>query len=86
MFPYITTVVRSVLIFMARSRVPKSCLKAKLCFQHFEHFACVPIYIFGFQHKQCASNKKDFTLVKFTTQMFSSADESLKDETRLLLF
>ena len=50
------------------------------------HFACFPIYIFGFSHTQCASNKKDFTFVKFTTQIFNSADESLKDETRLLLF
>ena len=38
-----------------------------------------------YDDKQCASNQKDFTSVKFTTQLFSSADESLKDETRLLL-
>ena len=45
----------------------------------------VPINIFGFHHKQCASDYKDFTFVKFTSQLFSSTDESLKDETRLLL-
>ena len=28
---------------------------------------------------------EDFTYVKFTTQLFSSTDEPLKDETRLLL-
>ena len=38
-----------------------------------------------YDDKQCASNQKDFTSVKFTTQLFSSADESLKDETPLLL-
>ena len=32
----------------------------------------------GFHHKQCASDLKDFTFVKIITQMFSSADESLK--------
>ena len=29
--------------------------------------------------------EKDFSYVKFTTQLFSSTDEPLKDETRLLL-
>ena len=68
-------------MFMARSRVSKSRLKAELCF----HCSCVAIYIFGFHHKQCASNYKDFAFVKVTNQLFSSADESLKDEARLLL-
>ena len=55
-------------IFMARSRVSKSCLKAELCFHHYVYFACVPIYVFSFHHKQCSSDWKDFTFVKFTTQ------------------
>ena len=44
------------------------------------------ICIFAFHHKQCASNKKNFTFVKLTTQMFSNTDESLKDEAPVLLF
>ena len=40
----------------ARSRVSISRLKAELCFHRYVHFACVPIYGFGFHHKQCASN------------------------------
>ena len=39
------------------------------------------MYIFGFYQKQCASDKKDFTFVKFISQKFSSTDESLKNET-----
>ena len=39
---------------MTRSRVFKSCLMADLCFHCFVHFSCVPIYILGFRHKQCA--------------------------------
>ena len=42
--------------FMARGRVSKSCLKAEPCFYRYVHFACVPIYVFSFHHKQCASN------------------------------
>ena len=84
-FTHITFVVKPVHILMARGRVSKSRLKAELCFHRFVHFACFPIYVFGFHHKKCASDKKDFTFVKFTTQLLSSADESLKDETRLLL-
>ena len=38
---------------------------------------CVYVYI-------RASEKKGFTFVRFTYQMFSSTDESLKYETRLL--
>ena len=34
----------------------KSCLMAELCFHRFVHFDCVPIYIFGFHQKQCASD------------------------------
>ena len=34
----------------------KAVLKAKLCFHRYVHFACVPIYIFGPHHKQCASD------------------------------
>ena len=64
-------------IFMARNRVSKGCLMAKLSFHFFVYF-CVPIYIFSFHHKQCASHWKDFTSVKFTSQLFSSADDSLR--------
>ena len=46
-------------------------LMAGLCFYRFVHFACVPIYIFGFHHKQYAN----FTFVKFITKMFNSANE-----------
>ena len=31
-------------IFMARNRGSKSCLMAELCFHHFVHFDCVPIF------------------------------------------
>ena len=71
-------------LYNGESRVSKSCLMADLCFHHFVHFDCVPIYIFGFHHKQCASDLNNFTFVK-TFQLFSSDDESSKDETRLLL-
>ena len=27
-----------------------------ICFNRFKNFSCVPIYIFGFCHKQCASD------------------------------
>ena len=43
------------------------------------------LYTFSFHHKQCASEKKDFTLVKFTSQIFSSADKSIKEKMCLLL-
>ena len=59
----------SVHIFMVRSRVTKSCSMADLCFHCFLHFGYVLIYIF----------------VRFTSQIISSVDESLKDETRLLM-
>ena len=72
-------------ISTARDRVSKSCLMAALFFHRFLHFDCVSIYIFGFHHKQCANDQKDFTLEKFTYQLFSSADESLNGEMRLLL-
>lgn len=49
------------------------------------HFGCIPIYISGFHHKQCVSDGKDLTFLSFPSQMFISDDESLKDETRLLL-
>ena len=59
----------SVHIFMVRSRVTKSCSMADLCFHCFLHFGYVLIYIF----------------VRFTSQIISSVDESLKDETHLLM-
>ena len=55
-FIHKTFVGKSVHIFMARNRVSKSCLMAELCFHRFVHFDCVSTYIFGFHHKQCASN------------------------------
>ena len=57
----------------------------KLCFNFFAHFNCVLIYISSFHHRQCASDSKSFTFFKFTCQMCSSANESLKDEKCLLL-
>ena len=48
-------------------------------------FGCIPIYIFGFHHKQCASYLKYFTYLKFTPQISSGAAESLQDEMPLLL-
>ena len=84
-FTHITSVVKPVHIFMARSRVSKSPLKAELFYYRYVHFSSVPIYIFGFRHKWCASDQKEFAHVRFTNQLFSSADESLKDETHLLL-
>ena len=41
-FTHITYAVRPMHIFMARSRVSKSRLKAELCFQRNVHFACDP--------------------------------------------
>ena len=40
---------------------------------------------FSLHHNQRASDYKDFTFVKFIFQLFSSSDESLKNEIRLLL-
>ena len=42
-FTHITSVVKPVHIFMVRSRVSKSRLKAELCFHYYVHFACVLI-------------------------------------------
>ena len=44
----------------------KAILKAELCFHRYVHFGCLPIYIFGLHHKQCANDQKDFTFRKFT--------------------
>ena len=57
----------------------------KLCFYRFVDFHCVLIYVFCFHHRQRASDYKNFSFLRFTSQLFSSADESLKDETRLPL-
>ena len=84
-FIHILSVVKPVYIFMTRNRVSKSCLMAEFCFHRFVYFNGVPICIFDFHHKQCASDSKDFISVKFTSQLFSDGDESLKDEKRLLL-
>ena len=50
------SVVKPMHIFLTRSRVSKSCLMAELRFHRFIHFDCVPIYVFAFHHKQCASD------------------------------
>ena len=55
-FTRITSVVKPVYIFMDKIRESKSCLKAELCFHRYVYFACVPIYIFGFQNKHFASD------------------------------
>ena len=52
---------KAVYIFMAWNRVSKSCLMADHSFHCFVHFGCNLIYIFGFPHKHCASNKKELT-------------------------
>ena len=78
LFIHIPFVVKPVPIFMARNKISKSCLMAELCFHRFVHFDCALIYIFGFHRKQYASDLKDFAFVKLTSQLFSSADESLK--------
>ena len=43
-FTHITSIVKLVHIFMARSRVSKSRKKAELSFHRYVHFACVPIW------------------------------------------
>ena len=55
-FTHVTSVVKPLHIFMAKSRVCKSCLKADFCFHRYVHFSCVLIYIFSFDQKQCASD------------------------------
>ena len=82
-FTHLTSVMKSMHIFMTRSRVFKNCLKAAL--YRFVHFSCVPSHIIGFHHKQCGSHQKGFTFVKFSTKIFNKADKPLKDEERLLL-
>ena len=57
----------------------------ELCFNFFVHFNFVSIYISGFHHRQCASDSKNFTFLKFICQMCSSANEFLKDKTCLQL-
>ena len=56
MFTHITSVVRPVHIFMVRSGVSKIRLKTELCFHYYVDFACIPICVFGFHHKQCDSD------------------------------
>ena len=38
---------------------------AELCFHLYVHFACVPIYIFGLNHKQCASDHMCYHIYEF---------------------
>ena len=84
-FTHITSVVKPVHIFMTGGRVSKSHLKAEISFHGYVHYIYPSLYIFSFHHKQCAIDYKDFTYMKFTTQLFSSFDESVKDETPLPL-
>ena len=53
---YSASVGKSVHIGTARIRASKNCLMTELCFYYFLHFDCVPIYLFDFHHKQCASD------------------------------
>ena len=55
-FIHLPSLVKPVHILMAKNRVSKSCLMAELYFHCFLHFDCVPVYIFGFHHKQWASD------------------------------
>ena len=82
---HVTSAGKSVHIVMARNKVFKILLMSELCFHRFGCFYCVPIYVFGFNNKQCASDQKGFTFVKLLSQLFSSADEALNDKTCLLL-
>ena len=52
----ITSVVKPVRIFMARSKASNRCLMAELCCHDFVYFGCLTICIFGIHHKQCASD------------------------------
>ena len=72
-------------ILMERNRVSKSCVMVELCFHRVLYFDCVAIYIFGFHHKQCACHEKGLTFMTFASQLISQVEESLKDETRLLM-
>ena len=56
-FTHITSVLKPVHIFIARSRVSKSCLKAELCFHHYVDFACVPMYKCTYIHLVDLCNK-----------------------------
>ena len=66
-----TPLLKQLHIFLATHRVSKSHLKAGFSFHRYVHFSCVLLYILGFHHKPGASDQKDFTHVKFTTQLFS---------------
>ena len=55
-FIHITAVAKSGNIFMARKRVSKSSLMTELCFYNFVYFDSFSKYVFGFHHKQCASD------------------------------
>ena len=34
------------------------------------HLGCILVFAFGFQHKQCADDKKNFSFVNFIFQLF----------------
>ena len=53
---HITSVVKSLLFLMTRSRVSKSCLKPELSLHRYEQFFCLLLSIFGFQYKHYSSD------------------------------
>ena len=73
---------KPVYIFMARNRVSKTCLLAKLCFHCYVYFGSVQDLFLPFTTNSVVftfveCHLQEFTLVKFTSQMFSSTDVSL---------
>ena len=45
--------IKPVHISITRTRASKSFLMGELCFNRFQDFNCLPIYIFSFNHEQC---------------------------------
>ena len=70
LFVHITSVVKLVHIFVARSRVSKCCFKTNLCFHRFMHFGCAAIYIFGFTTNSVLAIRK-ITLLWGSSLRFS---------------
>ena len=61
---HVTSVVKLVHIFIVRSRTSKSCVITELCFHRSAFWLCSDFF-FGCHHKQCVSDKRNFTFVKF---------------------
>ena len=85
----VTSVVKPLHTFMVRSRVSKSCLKAELCFHRYVHFSYVPIMFSAFTITSVLAIRRTSllrsSLLSCLLALFSSTDESLKNETCLLL-